>query len=543
MRKKVFYYKDELNDEFSGIKRKTILVDKNFKYLHKNLLYKFLTFMVYRIIVMPFAFLYLKIKFHIKIENKKVLKSSKNESYFMYGNHTQIPGDGFIPNVINFPKHNAVVVNADNVSLPGTKNIMLMLGAVPIPNDFSGMKNFLDCISYNVKQNKSIVIFPEAHIWPYYTKIRDFKSDSFKFPIMYSKKAFSFTVTYQKRKFSKKPNITVFIDGPFSAPKDLSKKEKQEYLRNVVYDSMVERSKESTYDFYKYVKIPKEENIDLDQTTNKINLLYCGNYKVFDGLLISLLSMTKYTKSPIKVFVITMDLQNINSEYRPISQSQIDYLESMLKEVNSESSILLFDISKIFLEETKNSPNLKNNYTPYTLARLFADKIPEIPNKILYLDTDTIMHGDISPIFETDIENYEFAAAIDFLGKFFIRYNYQNAGVLLLNMKKIRETKLFSRARNLIKTKKMAFPDQDALNKLVENKKFISTKYNEQRMLHKKTVIHHFCKSIRWFPFFHTVNIKPWNVDDVRKVYKLHCYDDVLDEYKKRISNLKKKEV
>lgn len=543
MRKKVFYYKDELNDEFSGIKRKTILVDKNFKYLHKNLLYKFLTFMVYRIIVMPFAFLYLKIKFHIKIENKKVLKSSKNESYFMYGNHTQIPGDGFIPNVINFPKHNAVVVNADNVSLPGTKNIMLMLGAVPIPNDFSGMKNFLDCISYNVKQNKSIVIYPEAHIWPYYTKIRDFKSDSFKFPIMYSKKAFAFTVTYQKRKFSKKPNITVFIDGPFSAPKDLSKKEKQEYLRNVVYDSMVERSKESTYDFYKYVKIQKEENIDLDQTTNKINLLYCGNYKVFDGLLISLLSMTKYTKSPIKVFVITMDLQNINSEYRPISQSQIDYLESMLKEVNSESSILLFDISKIFLEETKNSPNLKNNYTPYTLARLFADKIPEIPNKILYLDTDTIMHGDISPVFETDIEDYEFAAAIDFLGKFFIRYNYQNAGVLLLNMKKIRETKLFSRARNLIKTKKMAFPDQDALNKLVENKKFISTKYNEQRMLHKKTVIHHFCKSIRWFPFFHTVNIKPWNVDDVRKVYKLHCYDDVLDEYKKRISNLKNKEV
>ena len=178
MRKKVFYYKDELNDEFSGIKRKTILVDKNFKYLHKNLLYKFLTFMVYRIIVMPFAFLYLKIKFHIKIENKKVLKSSKNESYFMYGNHTQIPGDGFIPNAINFPKHNAVVVNADNVSLPGTKNIMLMLGAVPIPNDFSGMKNFLDCISYNVKQNKSIVIYPEAHIWPYYTKIRDFKSDS-----------------------------------------------------------------------------------------------------------------------------------------------------------------------------------------------------------------------------------------------------------------------------------------------------------------------------------------------------------------------------
>jgi len=276
---------------------------------------------------------------------------------------------------------------------------------------------------------------------------------------------------------------------------------------------------------------------------NEINLMYCGNDKVFDGLLISLLSMTKYTKDPIHVFVITMDLQELNQNYKPINSRQIQYLEKMLKDVNSESSIKLFDITQMFLEEAKNSPNLKSGYTPYTLARLFADKISEIPSKTLYLDTDTIMHGDISPIFETDIENYEFGAAIDFLGKFFIRYNYQNAGVLLLNMDKIRETGLFEKARNLVRRKKMAFPDQDALNKLVLKKKFISTKYNEQRMLHKKTVVHHFCKSIRWFPFFHTINIKPWEVEKVRNVYKLHCYDEVLDEYQARISSYREKGV
>ena len=275
---------------------------------------------------------------------------------------------------------------------------------------------------------------------------------------------------------------------------------------------------------------------------NEINLMYCGNYKVFDGLLISLLSMTKYTKNPLRVYVITMDLQGLNPDYKPLNKREIKYIDSMIKEANEKSSVMVFDISKLFLNEIQNSPNLKNNYTPYTLARLFADKIPDIPEKILYLDTDTIMHGDISTIFEIDISEYEFAAASDFLGKFFIRYNYQNAGVLLLNMKKIRETKLFQRARDLIRRKKMAFPDQDALNKLVGSKKFIPTKYNEQRKLHKKTVVHHFCKSIRWLPFFHTVNVKPWEVEKVRTVYKLHCYDDVLDEYKKRISNLKKKE-
>ena len=182
MKKKIIYYKDELNDEFSGVTRNTIRIDKNYKYIRKNIFYKLSAFIVYRVLVMPFAFFYMKIKFHMKVKNKKVLKSAKNDSYFMYGNHTQIPGDGFIPNIVNYPKHNAVVVNADNVSLPGTQVLMMMLGATPIPNDFSGMRKFMECISYNVKQKKGVVIYPEAHIWPYYTGIRNFKSDSFKFP-------------------------------------------------------------------------------------------------------------------------------------------------------------------------------------------------------------------------------------------------------------------------------------------------------------------------------------------------------------------------
>jgi len=269
MKKKVIYYKDELNDEFSGVTRNTIRIDKNYKYIRKSILYKISAFIVYRVLVMPFAFFYMKVKFHMKVKNKKVLKSAKSDSYFMYGNHTQIPGDGFIPNIVNYPKHNAVVVNADNVSLPGTQVLMMMLGATPIPNDFSGMKKFMECISYNVKQKKGVIIYPEAHIWPYYTGIRNFKSDSFKFPIMYNKKTFAFTVTYQKRKWKDKPNITVFVDGPFVAPKDFSKKEKEVYLRNVVYDTMVERSKESNYSFYEYIKIIDENDSAINKTEEK----------------------------------------------------------------------------------------------------------------------------------------------------------------------------------------------------------------------------------------------------------------------------------
>ena len=86
----------------------------------------------------------------------------------------------------------------------------------------------------------------------------------------------------------------------------------------------------------------------------------------------------------------------------------------------------------------------------------------------------------------------------------------------------------------------MAFLDQDALNRTVKNKYYIPYIYNVQRNMKKGTVIKHFCKTIRWIPFYHTSNIKPWNVEGVHKVLKINVFDDILEEYQKRIKEYKK---
>lgn len=264
-----------------------------------------------------------------------------------------------------------------------------------------------------------------------------------------------------------------------------------------------------------------------------IPVMYCGNDKVFDGMLISLLSATKYCKEPLDVFILTMDLQDLNKNYTPVREEHRAFLEETIKKVNPESRVRLYDLSKPFMDEMKDCPSLQTNYGPYTFARLFADYIEEIPSLILYMDTDTICHGNIAEAFKTDMSNYEFAAAIDYLGKFFLHYDYQNAGVLLLNMALIKQNKFFDRVREYCRTHKMFFPDQTALNRVVKNKKFLSTRFNEQRLLHKNTVIQHFSKSIRLWPFYHTVNIKPWQIDKMHSVYKIHAYDDILEEYVK----------
>ena len=92
----------------------------------------------------------------------------------MYGNHTQPFADTFIPSRINYPKRNFFIVNPENVSMKFLGNIVQMLGAIPIPTTTKAMPNFLDSINKKIDKNYSITIYPEAHIWPYYTKIRPF---------------------------------------------------------------------------------------------------------------------------------------------------------------------------------------------------------------------------------------------------------------------------------------------------------------------------------------------------------------------------------
>lgn len=115
--------------------------------------------------------------------------------------------------------------------------------------------NGLSCIESRIRQNSAIMIYPEAHIWPYYTKIRDFPYPSFEYACRLNKPIFVLTNCYQKRRFSKKPKILTFVDGPFYPNPDLSKKEAAKELREIAYHTMCHRAAEhSTYEYIRYIK-------------------------------------------------------------------------------------------------------------------------------------------------------------------------------------------------------------------------------------------------------------------------------------------------
>ena len=264
-----------------------------------------------------------------------------------------------------------------------------------------------------------------------------------------------------------------------------------------------------------------------------INLLFSGNGKVFDGVLSCMLSIFKRTKTkePFRIFVYTMDVTRMKPEYTAISEKMITFLDKVAKQYNSNNSVIRVDVTALYEKEFAHCPNEDAYCSPYTLLRLFADEVPDMPDKILYLDVDILFNRDICLLYDTDVSDVEYAAARDHYGKYLIRPDYVNAGVLLLNLKRIKETGLLVKSRKLIREKKLVFADQSAVIRSTSKKKMLPQKFNDQKFLHKSTVVRHFSKRLFYLPYPHTDNIKQWRVSDMHRIYHYYAFDDVLYEY------------
>ena len=264
-----------------------------------------------------------------------------------------------------------------------------------------------------------------------------------------------------------------------------------------------------------------------------VNVLFCGNEGVFDGVLTCTLSILMRTVSdePFCFHIFTMELTDIDPKYTAVSDKQIRVFDRVIKSYNPENSVKLIRVDKYYKKFFDGCPNESAYCSPYTLIRLFADLIPEIPDKLLYLDADIFFNRDIHLLYDTDITGYEYAAARDHYGKYLIKPNYINAGVLLFNMAESRKTGLFKKARWWIRKKKLVFADQSALIRSTSRKKMLRQRFNDQKFLHKWTVVRHFSKRLFYLPYPHTDNIKQWDVKRVHKVFGYHQFDDIYKEY------------
>lgn len=263
-----------------------------------------------------------------------------------------------------------------------------------------------------------------------------------------------------------------------------------------------------------------------------LNIMFCGDSNAREGIFLSALSICKNTSQDINIYILTASID----KYRAINQDFADkIMQNRLIKRKKGVTVTIIDMTETFGAYLPLA-NMATRFTPLCMLRLFADTAPQIPDKILYLDADVMCRKDFGDMYDLDISQYEIAGVPDRYGKWFFgnifKHSYLNSGVLLMNMKKIRQSGLFQRCRELCREKKLFMPDQSALNKLAE-KRTIPSKYNSQGKIKEDTVFKHFTTYFKFFPYIRAVTVKPWHTEKLHDELKIYEFDDILDEYKR----------
>ena len=195
-----------------------------------------------------------------------------------------------------------------------------------------------------------------------------------------------------------------------------------------------------------------------------INIAYATNEEFFNLCLVSILSLLK------------------NSEYENINiillYNNLTY--SDITKINELKIIRNFTFETVYIsnDEFINYPLTQRTSKEIWYRTILADKFPNI-DKILYLDSDTIIRKSLLPLWEVNLDDNLIAAVEDIsMSKYKAKKHnlkdnlYINSGVLLINTKKWRENKLFKKIGLYVqKNNNILNADQDALNILTDNKK------------------------------------------------------------------------
>ena len=228
---------------------------------------------------------------------------------------------------------------------------------------------------------------------------------------------------------------------------------------------------------------------------------------------------------------------NIYIYYINLSDESITKTNEFCKKYNIGNIIF-----KKYDANMSNCPLFLGHTTVETYIRLFVPFIlDEDVDRMLYLDCDIICNGDISKLYETNLDKYYFAACqnvppLDTTGwNETMNINlelpednkYINAGVLLINFKKYKKDYSIEKINDFIEEnhERLIMQDQDIINKMFYKKiKILPGKYNYQinsyldNDINKSSVLIHYSDSL-----------KPWNFN-YNSVIKSKFYYDTLYE-------------
>ncbi|MEG1509032.1 MAG: lysophospholipid acyltransferase family protein [Clostridia bacterium] len=210
---------------------KAINFDENYEYVIKNPVKRFFMRIVWGIAVVVF-YIGNTCAYSLKIKGKKNLKAIKKskKGAISVCNHCMIL-DCTMAQLATFRKKIYLPTVQETCQIPVVRRFVRCLNAVPIPRGIKPMKVFMDDINKLLQDGNFIHFYPEASLWPWYDKLRPFKTGCFKFAVDNDVAVVPMALTFRDRNkwwkkiISRRPMVTLTVLEPIFPNKELPKKQ------------------------------------------------------------------------------------------------------------------------------------------------------------------------------------------------------------------------------------------------------------------------------------------------------------------------------
>ena len=258
----------------------------------------------------------------------------------------------------------------------------------------------------------------------------------------------------------------------------------------------------------------------------------------------------------IKYTVVSLHsmIQNASPDYQyrvhVLHTEASDRMKQAVMDLENENFTISFDNVSEQLETIVKELPVRDYYSKTTYYRLFiAEKFPEY-SKAIYIDSDTVVQGDVSELYMTDIGDFYVGACheqamvqVDEYGTYvervigISRYSFFNAGMMLINCEQFRKYDVrdqFVKALNVYNF--VVTQDEDYLNLICKDRVYwLDQRWNTEIFgeipypIEEAKILHYIMTS------------KPWHYRDCRhgdifwkyahetSVYEEIC--DVLEAY------------
>lgn len=252
-----------------------------------------------------------------------------------------------------------------------------------------------------------------------------------------------------------------------------------------------------------YIFVIHDKIIYENIMNNTINIVYITDNNYSLPTCVSINSLKMHRNKQLKYYIYVL----------------CNHVDKIYTKVMCSLSDLNFSV--ICLDYNHNDIIVKNN-THVSSVALIKFKISYLfdhLNKILYLDSDTLIYDDLYSLYNTNLDEYYLGAVADIRAKDWpdIDYkkrlsidndNYFNSGIMLLNIDEFNKDNISDKLLQYRLNNDTQFMDQDALNVICGHKcKYLSFYYN--------------CLS---------TTFRYYKLDEIKKFYK----DDDFSNYEKK---------